>query len=147
MKIAIGSDHAGFFLKEKLRAYLVGTDAEVMDKGTDSGDSVDYPDFAEKVAADVSSGKADRGILVCGTGIGVCISANKIHGIRAAQAWNPEIACLSRQHNDANVLCLSGRFLEPALAIEMIKVWLTTPFEGGRHQRRVDKISALEAHG
>lgn len=147
MKIAIGSDHAGFFLKEKLRAYLAGTDAEVVDEGTDSSDSVDYPDFAEKVAADVSSGKADRGILVCGTGIGVCISANKIHGIRAAQAWNPEIARLSRQHNDANVLCLSGRFLEPALAIEMIQVWLTTPFEGGRHQRRVDKISALEAHG
>ncbi len=147
MKIAIGSDHAGFSLKEKLRAYLAGTDAEVMDKGTDSSDSVDYPDFAEKVAADVSSGNADRGVLVCGTGIGVCISANKIHGIRAAQAWNPEIARLSRLHNDANILCLSGRFLEPALAIEMIKVWLTTPFEGGRHQRRVDKISALEAHG
>ncbi len=147
MKIAIGSDHAGFFLKEKVREYLVSTDAVVADMGTSSSNSVDYPDFAEKVAAEVRDGRADRGILMCGTGIGVCISANKVHGIRAAQAWNPEIARLSRLHNDANVLCLSGRFLEPAAAIETVKVWLTTPFEGGRHQRRVDKISAIEAHG
>ena len=147
MKVAIGSDHAGFDLKEKVREYLAGTDVGVVDMGTNSSASVDYPDYAEKVAAEVRDGKVDRGILVCGTGIGVCISANKVHGIRAAPAWNPEIARLSRLHNDANILCLSGRFLEPAAATEIVKVWLETPFEGGRHQRRVDKISALEARG
>ncbi|HYK89078.1 MAG TPA: ribose 5-phosphate isomerase B [Acidobacteriota bacterium] len=147
MRIAIGSDHAGFVLKEKVRVYLAGTDAEVMDLGTCSNDSVDYPDFAERVAVEVRDGKAERGILVCGTGIGVCISANKVHGIRAAQAWNAEVARLSRLHNDANVLCLSGRFTDPAVAVEMVQVWLTTPFEGGRHQRRLDKIYAIEAHG
>jgi len=147
MKVVIGSDHAGFDLKEKLKAYLAGTGVEVEDVGTVSEDSVDYPDYAEKVALEVRDQKADRGILMCGTGIGVCISANKIRGIRAALAWNPEIARLSRLHNDANVLCLSGRYMDPALAIEVVRTWLATPFEGGRHQRRVDKISALEAHG
>ncbi len=147
MKIAIGSDHAGFELKEQLRSYLAGTDYQIEDVGTHSGASVDYPDYAEKVASEVRAGKAERGILVCGTGIGVCMSANKLHGIRAAQAWNTEIARLSRLHNDANILCLSGRFLEPAAAVEMVKVWLETQFEGGRHQRRVDKISALESRG
>jgi ribose 5-phosphate isomerase B len=115
--------------------------------GTVSRDSVDYPDYAEKVAIAVRDGNADLGILMCGTGIGVCIAANKVHGIRAAPAWNPEIARLSRLHNDANVLCLPGRYMDPTLAIEIVKVWLATPFEGGRHQRRVDKISALEARG
>lgn len=147
MKVAIGSDHAGFNLKEKIRGYLGGTGVGIEDVGTNSDASVDYPDYAEKVAAEVRAGNVDRGILLCGTGIGVCISANKFHGIRAAQAWNPEIARLSRLHNDANILCLSGRFLEPAIAIEIVKVWLETPFEGGRHQRRVDKITALETRG
>jgi ribose 5-phosphate isomerase B len=147
MKVALGSDHAGFNLKEEIRRYLAGTDVEVIDEGTNSGESVDYPDYAERVALAVSRGQADRGILVCGTGIGVCISANKIHGIRAAQAWNSEIARLSRQHNDANVLCLSGRFMKPEAAFDAVKVWLETSFEGGRHQRRLDKISELEKHG
>jgi ribose 5-phosphate isomerase B len=147
MKIAIGSDHAGFDLKEKVKTYLVGTGVEVEDMGTVSKDSVDYPDYAEKVATVVRDGKADRGILMCGTGVGVCISANKIHGIRAALAWDPEIARLSRLHNDANILCMSGRYTDPALAIEIVKIWLGTPFEGGRHQRRVDKIMALENRG
>jgi len=147
MRVAIGSDHAGFALKEEVKEYLVRAGVEVGDMGTVSRDSVDYPDYAEKVAIEVRGGKADLGILMCGTGIGVCIAANKVHGIRAAPAWDPEIARLSRLHNDANVLCLPGRYMDPTLAIEIVKVWLATPFEGGRHQRRVDKISALEARG
>jgi len=147
MRVAIGSDHAGFALKEEVKEYLVCAGVEVGDMGTVSRDSVDYPDYAEKVAIAVRDGNADLGILMCGTGIGVCIAANKVHGIRAAPAWNPEIARLSRLHNDANVLCLPGRYMDPTLAIEIVKVWLATPFEGGRHQRRVDKISALEARG
>jgi ribose 5-phosphate isomerase B len=147
MRVAIGSDHAGFALKEEVKEYLVRAGVEVGDMGTVSRDSVDYPDYAEKVAIEVRDGKVDLGILMCGTGIGVCIAANKVHGIRAAPAWNPEIARLSRLHNDANVLCLPGRYMDPTLAIEIVKVWLATPFEGGRHQRRVDKISALEARG
>lgn len=147
MRVAIGSDHAGFALKEEVKEYLVRAGVEVGDMGTVSRDSVDYPDYAEKVAIAVRDGNADLGILMCGTGIGVCIAANKVHGIRAAPAWNPEIARLSRLHNDANVLCLPGRYMDPTLAIEIVKVWLATPFEGGRHQRRVDKISALEARG
>jgi ribose 5-phosphate isomerase B len=145
MRIAIGSDHAGFALKEEVKEYLVRAGVEVEDMGTNSRDSVDYPDYAEKVAIEVRDGKVDRGILMCGTGVGVCIAANKVHGIRAAPAWDPEIARLSRAHNDANVLCLPGRYMDPKLAIEIVNVWLATPFEGGRHQRRVDKISALEA--
>ena len=105
---------------------------------------MDYPDYAEMVARAVASGKADRGILICATGVGICIAANKVRGIRAAPAWNPDIARLSRRHNDANVLCLSGRFIEAAAAWEIVQAWLDTPFEGGRHQRRVDKISQLE---
>lgn len=147
MRVAIGSDHAGFALKEEVKEYLGRAGVDLEDEGTVSRDSVDYPDYAEKVAIEVRDGKVDRGILMCGTGIGVCIAANKIHGIRAATAWDLEIARLSRLHNDANVLCLPGRYMDPALAIEIVKVWLATPFEGGRHQRRVDKISALEACG
>jgi len=147
MRIAIGSDHAGFALKEDVKEYLGRAGVDLKDMGTVSGDSVDYPDYAGKVAIEVRDGKVDRGILMCGTGIGVCIAANKIHGIRAATAWDLEVARLSRLHNDANVLCLPGRYMDPALAIEIVKVWLATPFEGGRHQRRVDKISALEACG
>jgi ribose 5-phosphate isomerase B len=144
MKIAIGSDHAGFELKEALKTWLAASPHQVEDAGTHSEASVDYPDYAEKVARAVAGGRADRGILICGTGVGICIAANKVRGIRAAPAWNPDIARLSRQHNDANVLCLSGRFIEAAAAREIVQAWLDTPFEGGRHQRRVDKISQLE---
>lgn len=144
MKVALGSDHAGFGLKEKIKSYLARSGVDVEDVGPRSSASVDYPDYAAMVADEVIAGRADRGILLCGTGMGVCIAANKIHGIRAAAAWSPEIARLSRLHNDANVLCLSGRFMNETSAQEIIRVWLETPFEGGRHQRRVDKITALE---
>ncbi len=147
MKIALGSDHAGFVLKEQLKQVLIRRGMEVEDVGTNSPESVDYPDYAEKVADAVRDGKTDRGVLVCATGIGVCIAANKVQGIRAAAPWDRETTRLSRAHNDANVLCLSGRYLEPALAEELVQIWLETPFDGGRHQRRIEKISALEEHG
>lgn len=144
MKIAVGSDHAGFDLKERVKGFLGGMGIEVHDAGTESTDSVDYPDFAKKVAVQVRDGKVDRGILMCGTGVGVCITANKIRGIRAALVSDPEIARLSRQHNDANVLCLSGRFTDASKAEELVKIWLETGFEGGRHERRLEKIQKLE---
>jgi ribose 5-phosphate isomerase B len=144
MKVAIGSDHAGFALKENIRRLLIVLGILVEDTGTNSNESVDYPEYAERVARMVREGTADRGILVCNTGIGMCIAANKIQGIRAAQAWTPDIARLSRQHNDANVLCLSGNFVDPALAQEIVKVFLETPFDGGRHQRRINEIMELE---
>jgi ribose 5-phosphate isomerase B len=144
MKVAIGSDHAGFEIKQTVAEFLVTNGIQIEDFGTFSADSVDYPDYAEKVGIAVQAGQADRGVLVCGTGLGVCIAANKIHGIRAVAPWSPETARLSRQHNDANVLCLSGRHMEKALVLELVKIWLETPFEGGRHQRRVSKISEIE---
>ena len=144
MKVALGSDHAGFELKQQMKSYLARIGVEVDDQGTDSPDSVDYPDFAKRVALEVKTGASERGILFCGTGVGMSIAANKIRGIRAAQVCTVEVARLSRQHNDANVLCLAGRFIEGRQAEQVIKVWLETPFEGGRHQRRVDKIMALE---
>ena len=144
MKVALGSDHAGYDLKEKVKGFLNGMGIEVLDVGTLSTDSVDYPDFAQKVAVQVRDGKADRGILTCGTGVGVCIAANKVRGIRAALASDPEIVRLSRQHNDANILCLAGRFTETTKAQELVKIWLDTEFEGGRHQRRLEKIQELE---
>ena len=145
MKVALGSDHAGFDLKERIKGYLAGLGVEVNDLGTHSNESVDYPDYAEKVAADVRDGKADRGILVCGTGIGMCIAANKVQGIRAVQTDRAEFGRLSRRHNDSNVLCLAGRFTDPESAGELVKVWLETAFEGGPHQRRVEKIAHMEA--
>jgi ribose 5-phosphate isomerase B len=144
MKVAVGSDHAGLDLKEKVVKYLAEEGFEVHDLGTTNHDRVDYPDFAAAVAAEVSRGKAECGILVCATGVGVCIAANKIDGIRAASAWNIDIARLSRQHNDANVLCLSGCHLDHQLALQLVHEWLTTGFEGGRHKARVDKITSLE---
>ncbi len=144
MKIALGSDHAGYALKEMVKRYLTEKAIVVEDIGTDSAESVDYPDYAEKVAIAVQDGRADRGVLVCATGIGVSIAANKISGIRAAAPWNPETAHLCRAHNDANVLCLAGRYTEPSLALKLLQIWLETPFAGGRHQRRVDKITELE---
>ncbi len=144
MRVALGSDHAGLDLKERVKKYLVEAGYEIDDVGTMTLDRVDYPDYAVKVADQVSRGEAERGILMCGTGVGVCIVANKIGGIRAAAVWNRDIARLSRQHNDANVLCLPGRHMDPEFALELVGVWMNTDFQGGRHKVRVDKIAALE---
>jgi ribose 5-phosphate isomerase B len=144
MKIAIGADHAGFALKERLREELRAAGHEVDDVGTTGTEPADYPDFAGRVARRVSSGDAERGVLVCSTGVGMSIAANKVHGVRAAVGVSPEQVQLTRTHNDANVLALGARFTAPERASELIQVFLNTPFEGGRHQRRVDKISRLE---
>ena len=144
MKIAIGSDHAGFALKEQLRARLEKAGLEVADFGTHSPDSTDYPDYAEAVAREVAAGRADKGVLVCYTGVGMSIAANKVPGIRAALGVNVEEVQLTRAHNDANVLTLGARFTEPELAGEMVDAFLSTEFEGGRHGRRVGKIISLE---
>ncbi len=144
MKIALASDHAGFETKQEVKKYLETAGFEVRDFGTDSAASVDYPDYAEKVAVAVRDNSADRGVLVCGTGIGMCITANKFHGIRAAAPWSDVTARMSREHNDSNVLCLSGRHYDASTALELLKIWLETPFLGGRHQRRIDEISAIE---
>jgi len=144
MRIAVGSDHAGFELKEKVRRALAFRGIEVEDFGTSSLERVDYPDYAGKVAAAVRDGRADRGVLVCGTGIGVCIVANKFRGIRAAAPWDADTTRLSRAHNDTNILCLSGRHMDHAAALELLAIWLDTPFDGGRHQLRIDRIGALE---
>ncbi len=145
MKVALASDHAGYELKEKVREYLKTMGVEIQDLGAFSASqSVDYPDYAVAAAARVSDGTADRAILICGTGAGMCITANKVPGIRAVAGWEPEAVRLTRAHNDANVLCLPGRFMEAKTAQELVKIWLVTAFDGGRHQRRVDKISALE---
>lgn len=140
-KIAIGADHAGFEYKNLIYNYLVSKGFEVADFGTNSADSVDYPDFAHPVATAVEIGDFDRGILVCGSGQGVCITANKHQGIRAALAWEPEIAKLSREHNNVNVLCLPARFISEKTAFECVDIFLETQFEGGRHQNRVGKMS------
>jgi len=144
MKIALGADHAGFELKEKIKQHLVDRGYDVEDRGTHSPDSVDYPDFARLVGEEVASGRKDAGILVCGAGIGMSIAANKIPGVRAANVHSEAEAQLSREHNDANVLALGGRLLDPQLALKIVDRWLNTPFAGGRHQRRVDKIAQLE---
>lgn len=139
LKLAIGADHAGFEYKEILKDFL--KEYEVTDFGTHSLDSVDYPDFAHPVASAVEKGEADFGILVCGSAQGVAITANKHQGIRAAVAWLTDIAQLSRQHNNANVICIPARFVSTDLAKEMVTTFLATPFEGGRHANRVNKIS------
>jgi len=140
MKLAIASDHAGFCLKEDIKkAY---PDIDWKDFGAFSEEAVDYPDTGTPAARSVLSGECEKGILICGSGIGMSIVANRLKGIRAALCNTPEIAKLSRLHNDANVLVLAGRFTPTPLALEIIRVWLETPFEGGRHQRRVDKIEA-----
>jgi ribose 5-phosphate isomerase B len=140
MRIAIGSDHAGFEQKEGLKTHLLDTGHDVFDLGAYSEESVDYPDFAQAVAERVASGEADFGVLVCGTGIGMAIAANKVHGVRAANVTVPEFARLSRQHNDANVVTVSGRFVSPEVNEEIIDAFLGTPFEAGRHAARVGKI-------
>jgi len=138
--VILGSDHAGFPLKEKLKTVLDRLGVPWEDVGTDSEDSVDYPDFAHRVAEAVGSGRVARGVLVCGTGIGVSIAANRHADVRAALVCDEETARLSREHNDANVLALGGRTMDPALAERILETWLKTPFAGGRHGRRVAKI-------
>ena len=143
-KIAIGSDHAGFELKEKIKKNLEEFGYQITDFGTNSTDSVDYPLIAKALATSVSSKNPPKGILVCGTGIGMSIAANKIKGIIAAPAYDIETAKLSRLHNNSNILTLGGRTTDPTLAKEIVKVWLETDFEGGRHQRRIQEIRDLE---
>ena len=142
--IAIGADHAGFSLKEQLKAWLAAGGHRVIDHGTHSTASVDYPDYAAAVAEAVRAGGAERGVLVCGSGIGMAMAANKVAGVRAAVAGDPDVARLSRQHNDANVLALGARLTTPTQALAVVQAWLATPFEGGRHARRVDKLSQLD---
>jgi len=139
--IAIGADHAGFAYKEAIKTWLVDHDYKVEDFGTYSADSADYADFAHPVATAVETGKAERGILVCGSGEGVSMTANKHQGIRAALVWRADLAQVTRQHNDANVLCLPERFVDLDTAYACVEAFLNTEFEGGRHQRRVDKMS------
>jgi ribose 5-phosphate isomerase B len=140
MKIIIGNDHAGYGLKEKIKSILQADGHDVEDVGTYSEDSVDYPDFAHQVAEKVESTQGEIGILICGSGNGVAMAANKHKGVRAALAWLPEIAALARQHNNANVLCLPARFISETQAKEIVDAYISAEFEGGRHGRRVDKI-------
>jgi len=145
MKIALGSDHGGFSLKQSLIPFLQERDIQVADAGTiNSADSVDYPDFAERVALLVSHGEADAGILVCGTGIGISIAANKFPGIRAALVTDIFMARMAKEHNNANVLVLGGRVLDEQKARDLVSAWLDATFEGGRHQGRLDKITDIE---
>ncbi len=140
LKIALGADHAGFGYKEKIVAFLKNEGHEVKDFGTYSADSTDYADFAHPVASAVEDHDFDFGVLVCGSGNGVAMTANKHQGIRAALCWNEELASLARQHNNANILCLPERFVDYSLAEKMVMTFLSTGFEGGRHERRINKI-------
>lgn len=144
MKISIASDHAGFEQKQQLAEYLIAQGHDVIDEGPDSDDRVDYPDFAVKVANDVAEGAAERGVLVCGTGIGMALAADKVAGIRAANVINVQFAQLCREHNDANVITLSGRFVELEENQRILDTFLTTEFSGGRHAGRVEKIMNLD---
>jgi ribose 5-phosphate isomerase B len=144
MKIAIGADHAGFALKDQVRDALRLAGHEVVDVGTNSTESADYPDYAGAVAHDVVSGAAERGILVCSTGVGMSIAANKFDGIRAAIAFNPDEVRLTRAHNDANIITIGARYTSSEAAQEMVRIFLETPFEAGRHARRIGKIEQLE---
>ena len=146
MKVSIGSDHAGFEQKQKLAAYLRSQGYEVFDRGPHTDDRVDYPDYAALVGSDVSQGACERGVLVCGTGIGMAIAADKIPGVRAANITTPEFAQLCREHNDANVITLSGRFVSLEENKKILDMFFATEFAGGRHAGRVDKIAALESH-
>jgi ribose 5-phosphate isomerase B len=142
--IAVGSDHAGYALKEKIKKYLEESNISYKDFGTFSEESCDYPVFAEKVADSVANGESSKGILACGTGIGVSIAANKVKGIRAALCYEPSLAEMSRKHNDANVICLGGRITSLESAKTMVDVFLSTDFEGGRHEKRVKEIKDIE---
>ncbi len=148
MKIAIGSDHRGYEVKRRVIVVCQNLGHEVLDMGPAGRESVDYPDFAFQVATAVSEGRADRGILICGTGIGMCIAANKVRNVRAAPCHDSITAEMSRRHNDANVLCLSADLLGEELIDRMVRIWLDTEFESGRHARRVEKITRFETqHG
>ena len=146
MRIAIGSDHRGFSIKQKLVELVRSLGHEVQDLGPSDSRPVDYPDYAFHVAKSVASTKTDRGVLICGTGIGMSIAANKVRGIRAALCLDPVTAEISRHHNDANVLCLGGDLITPEQAVRIMRVWLKTEFDGGRHSRRLHKIEAEEPH-
>lgn len=147
MKISIGADHAGFVLKEHLKETLEKMGHTVIDHGTAGVESTDYPDYAIPVSEEVAAGKADRGVLVCSTGIGMSITANKIHGIRAGLVSNEDAARLTRQHNDANVIALGAKYTPAEEADKLVKIFLETDFEGGRHARRTGKIAAAESGG
>ncbi len=142
MKIAIASDHGGFELKENIKKYLEGRNIEVLDLGTNSEESVDYPAFGRACGEAVANGDAERGIVCCGTGIGISIAANKVKGIRCSLCSDVTVARLTRQHNDSNVLALGGRTTGLQTALDIVEAWLDTEFEGGRHQRRVDMLDA-----
>jgi ribose 5-phosphate isomerase B len=144
MKIAIAADHAGFALKEQVRRQLAEDGHEVVDFGTNSVDSCDYPDYAQPVAREVAQGRSDRGILVCSTGIGMSIAANKVDGVRAAPAQSEDEVRMTREHNDANVLTIGAKYLDQGQAMNLVHVFLDTEFSGGRHARRVAKIAQLE---
>ena len=141
--IAIASDHGGFELKEMIAGFLESMDYRVLDLGTNSAESVDYPEYGKKCAEAVVSGQADRGIVCCGSGIGISIAANKVKGIRCALCTSLEMAELSRRHNDANMLALGGRTTEITLALNIVKKWLVTPFDGDRHERRVNMLNEM----
>jgi ribose 5-phosphate isomerase B len=145
MRIAVGSDHRGVEMRAKLIEHLTRLGQEVVDSGTYSREDVDYPDVAESVARKVAGNEVDRGILICGSGMGMCIVANKIPGVRAAPCFDDLSAEISRRHNDLNVLCLSGDLMGEMLADRIVEIWLNTPFDGGRHARRIKKITDLES--
>lgn len=147
MKVAIGSDHAGFMAKEELKVLLRAMGHDVVDVGTSSEMPCDYPDFASAGARKVASGECERAVLICGTGIGMSIAANKIPGVRAALVTDEKTAEISRSHNDANVFCAGARLLPVVKIAESLKVWFQTPFQGGRHLRRLEKISKIEQEG
>jgi ribose 5-phosphate isomerase B len=144
MRIAVGSDHRGVSMRAKVVEVLAKLDMDVVDMGADDDGSVDYPDIAAAVARQVSDGEVDRGILICGTGLGMAIAANKFPGVRAAPCHDYMTTEMSRRHNDLNVLCLSGDILGERLVASLVEIWLKTEFEGGRHQRRIEKIAELE---
>jgi ribose 5-phosphate isomerase B len=145
LRIAIGADHGGYLLKEEIKKVILELGHEVEDFGCQCLDSVDYPDYAQPVAEKVAAGEFDRGILICGTGIGMSIAANKVRGIRCALVHDLFSAKATREHNDSNVLAMGARIIGPGVATEIVKIWLSTPFEGGRHVNRINKITAIES--
>ena len=145
MKVGLGSDHGGFELKEYIKEYLEGEGIEYIDYGTYSLDSVDYPDYGKKLSQAVVSGEVDKGIAICGTGIGISIACNKVRGIRCALCSDTYSARMSVEHNNANILALGGRVLGKDLAVEIVSTWLKAKFQGGRHERRINKISSIES--
>jgi ribose 5-phosphate isomerase B len=147
MRIHIGSDHAGFALKERVREHLIAEGHDVTDVGTHSEESVDYPAYAAQVGRAVAKGESEFGVLVCGSGLGMEIAANKVHGVRAVQVIDPEFARMARLHNNANVITLAGRYTDEPTAFDIVDTFLTTPFEGGHHERRVEGITSIEDGG